>query len=91
MWGIHKRIEGMHLMLMQVDNLLIIKQPPWTFFDKKVKIKVVNMLGIKFKHGYFNERLQHLHENLHIWLQSQDVVPKALACLDNVACKVKDG
>ncbi len=81
----------MHLILMQMDNLLIVKQPPWAFFDKRINIKVVNMFDIKLKHGYFNKRFQHLHENLHIWFQSQDVAPKALASLDSVVCKVKDG
>jgi hypothetical protein len=44
-------------MLMQVDNLLIVKQPPWVFFDNKVNIEVVNAFDVKFGRGYFNERL----------------------------------
>jgi hypothetical protein len=51
----------------------------------------MNMLNIMFRCGHFNEKLQHLHKNLHILLQSQDVVPKALASPNIVACKVKDG
>ncbi len=66
---------------MEMDNLFIIKQPPWTFLDREVNIKVVNMLNIRLGCGHFNKRLQHLHKNLHIWLQSQDVVPKALVGL----------
>jgi hypothetical protein len=76
---------------MQVDNLLIVKQPPRVFLDRKVNIEAMNMIEIKFKCGHFNERLQYLCKNLHIQLQSQDVVPKALARLDCVAYKVKDG
>jgi len=76
---------------MQVDNLFIVKEPLWPFLHKKVNIEVVNMLSVRLGCGHFNERLQHLHENLHIQLQSQDVVLKALAGLDCVACKVKDG
>jgi hypothetical protein len=49
------------------------------------------MFGVKLGCGYFNEGLQHLHENLHIWLQSQDVAPKALASPNRVVYKVKDG
>ncbi len=75
---------------MQVDNLLIIKQPLRTFINKRINIEVVNMLGVKLGRGHFNERLQHLHKNLHIRLQSQDVAPKALVGPDNVAYKVKD-
>ncbi len=70
---------------MQVDNLLIVKQPFGAFLDKRVNIKVVNMFGIKLGHGHFKERLQHLCKNLHIQLQSQDVVPKALIGLNGVA------
>jgi hypothetical protein len=36
------------------------------FLDMKVNVEVVNMLGIKLARGHFNERLQHLHKNLHI-------------------------
>ncbi len=76
---------------MQVDNLLIVKQSLGVFLDKKVNIEVVNMFGIRLECGHFNERFQHLRKNLYIWLQSQDVVPKALASPDSVACKVKNG
>jgi len=76
---------------MQVDNLLIIKQPLGKFLDRNVNIEAVIMVGVKLVHGHFNERFQHLHNNLHIQPQSQDVVLKALVGLDNVACKVKDG
>jgi hypothetical protein len=76
---------------MQVDNIFIIKQPLGMFLDMRVNIKVVNMLNVKLKRGHFNERFQHLHKNLHIQLQSQDVVLEALAGLDSVAYKVKDG
>ncbi len=55
---------------MQVDNLLTVKQYPGAFLDKKVNIKVVNMLGIKFERDHFNKRLYHLRKNLHIQLQS---------------------
>lgn len=51
----------------------------------------MNMFNVKLEHGYFNERLQHLHKNLHIRLQSQDVAPKALESLDIVAFKMEDG
>ncbi len=57
-------------MLMQVDKLLIVKQPPRMFFDNKVNIESMNMFHVQFGCGYFNERLQHLHENLHIQFQS---------------------
>ncbi len=76
---------------MQVHNLFIVKQPPQTFLDRKINIKVMNMFNVKLRDGHFNERLRHLHKNLHILFQSQDVVPKALASLDSVACKMKDG
>jgi hypothetical protein len=76
---------------MQVDNLLIIKQPLGTFFDRRVDIKAMNMFGVRLGCGHFNERLQHLRKNLHILLQNHVVAPKALACPDNVACKVKNG
>ncbi len=72
---------------MQMDNLLIVKQPPGMFFDRRVNIKDVNRFGIRLKCGHFNERLQHLHKNFHIRLQSQDVAPKALVGPDNVAVK----
>jgi len=74
-----------------VDNLLTIKQPLGAFLDWRINIEVMNMLSVRLGHGHFNERFQHLHKNLHIQLQSQDVAPKALASLDYVACKVKDG
>jgi hypothetical protein len=57
----------------------------------KVNIEVVNMLDVRFRCDHFNKRFQHLCKNLHILLQSQDVAPKALVGLNNVACKVKDG
>jgi hypothetical protein len=76
---------------MQVDNLLIIKQPLGKFLDRNVNIEAVIMVGVKLVHGHFNERFQHLHNNLHIQPQSQDVVFKALVGLDSVAYKVKDG
>jgi hypothetical protein len=50
----------------------------------------VNMLDVRLGRGHFSKKLQYFHKNLHIWLQSQDVVPKALVGLDSVACKVKD-
>jgi hypothetical protein len=43
----------------------------------------MNMLGIKLGPNYFNKRLQHLYENLHIQFQNQDVVPNDLVGLDN--------
>jgi hypothetical protein len=42
---------------MQVDNLITIKQPFEVFLDKKVNIKVVNMLDVRLGRGHFNERL----------------------------------
>ncbi len=75
---------------MHVDNLLTIKQPPRTFLDMRINIKIVNMLDVRLGRGHFSKKLQYFHKNLHIWLQSQDVVPKALVGLDSVACKVKD-
>jgi len=80
-----------YIILMQVDNLFIIKQPLGTFLDRKINIEAVNMVGVKFRHGHFNKKLEHLHKNLHIQPQSQDVVFKALVGLDSVAYKVKDG
>jgi hypothetical protein len=56
-----------------------------------VNIIAMNMLDIMFRCGHFNEKLQHLHKNLHILLHSQDVVPKALTSPNIVACKLKDG
>jgi hypothetical protein len=41
---------------MQVDNLLTIKQPLGVFIDKKINIEVVNMFGVRFGCGPFNER-----------------------------------
>jgi hypothetical protein len=55
---------------MQVDNILIIKQPLGTFLDREVNSESMNVLGIKLGHGHFNKRLQHLHKNLHIQFQS---------------------
>jgi hypothetical protein len=76
---------------MQVDNLLIVKQPLEAFLDKRINIEVVNMFNIRLKHGHFNKKFQHLHKNLHILLQSHNVAPKALVGLKIVAYKVKDG
>ncbi len=76
---------------MQVDNLLTFKNLLRAFLDRKINIEAVNMLDVKLGHGYFNKRLQHLYENLHIQFQNQDVVPKALRGLDNVAWKVENG
>jgi len=55
---------------MQVVNLLKVKQCLQAFLDKKINVKAMNMFDVKVKCGYFNKRFQHLHENLHIWLQS---------------------
>ncbi len=74
-----------------MDNLLISKQPLGAFLDRRINFKAMNMFDIKLGHDHFNERLQHLCKNLHIQLQSQDVVPKALVGLNGVAYKVKDG
>jgi hypothetical protein len=60
------------------------------FIDKKINIEIVNMLSIRLGRGHFNERFQHLHKNLHILLQSQDVAPKALVGPNSVVCKVKE-
>jgi hypothetical protein len=76
---------------MQVDNLLTIKQPHGMFFNRRVNIETMNMFDIRLGCGHFNERFQHLHKNLHIRLQSQDLVPKALVAPNSVAYKVKDG
>jgi len=76
---------------MQVDNLLTIKQPLGAFLEWGINIEVMNMLSVRLGHGHFNERFQHLRKNLHIQLQTHDVAPKALARLDYVACKVKNG
>ncbi len=57
------------IILMQVDNLLIVKQPPRTFLDKEINIELVNVLGVRLKHGHLNERFQHLRKNLHIQFQ----------------------
>ncbi len=73
------------------DNLLIVKQPLGVFLDKKVNIESMNMFNVRLGCGNFNKRLWHLHRNLHIKFQSPYVVPKALASLDCVAYKVKDG
>ncbi len=76
---------------MQVDNILIVKQSLGTFFGRIINIEVVNMFSVKLEHGHFNKKFWHLCKNLHIQLQSQDVSPKALAGLNSVACKVKNG
>ncbi len=51
---------------MQMDNLLIVKQPPRTFLDRKVNIEAMNMLDVKLGRGHFYERFQHLCKNLQI-------------------------
>jgi hypothetical protein len=76
---------------MQVDNLLIIKQPLGVILDKRVNIETMNMLDVRLWRGHFNEKIQHLCKNLHIQLQSQDLTPKTLASPNCVTYKVKDG
>ncbi len=80
---IKKKIGAKHKNIIKVNHSTL--GPP------NGSINLVNMLDVRLRCGHFNKKLQHLHKNLHIWLQSQDVVPKALASPDIVVCKVKNG
>ncbi len=57
MWGIQQKELKECIIVMQMDNLFIVKQPPRAFFDREVNIKAMKMFGIKLGHGHFNKRL----------------------------------